>query len=121
GRDADLLATTHWDFSWKLEGLSLILRTYDQKLDLAAGLLMAAFAAWMGWRGSLRLHPAARFLLTLGGAVYLALPVVMMRSFGADLRLPVALLFLLIGFLSWDLGDRPLRAAFLTGLSLLTL
>jgi hypothetical protein len=97
------------------------LHTYQGKIDFAVGLAIVASAAWMWRRGILRLHPAAWYFLPLGAAVYFAMPLVMMRSWGADLRLPAAILLLAIGFVSWRLGGANVRRAFLIGVCSLTI
>jgi hypothetical protein len=104
-----------WSLRWKLEGLWFILLTYWRLLDLAFGVVVVAAALWMWRRGMMRLHPAAWFFLAGGVAAYLVMPLWMMHSWGADLRLPIAELFVLIGFISWKFETPRVRRAFLLG------
>ncbi len=81
--------------------------------DAIAGALLIIGALWAWWRGVLRVHPAAWIVGAIGFLAFLATPVRIMGAWGADVRLPLGLLFLLIGFLHWERPTAPARRLFL--------
>jgi hypothetical protein len=76
-----------------------------------------AGAAW--WRGLLRPHPAVLPLIAAGLAAFLAAPSEIMGASGVDSRLPIAFLFVAIGFFDWNPAIPRLRYGFLFALALL--
>lgn len=101
-----------WEAHGKIEGLFLIVRAYHDAVDLTVAGLLAAAAVWAARRNLLCLHPMGWVLLAFGAAVFMAMPRMLFGSWMADQRLPVALLFLLIGFVRVRLAGRTVRGAF---------
>lgn len=110
-----------WESRGKLEGVYLAVELYRDNVDLLFAALVIGAGLWLARRGALGLHPAGWVLLSLGAAVFLAMPRQLFGSWIADQRLPVALFFLLIGFLSPNLRGRLSRGAFYMCLCGLTL
>jgi hypothetical protein len=113
------------DVKWTLEakffGPYYIIKTYSDPLDLAVAAIIAA-AAFLAWRRRiLVIHPVVWYLLAIALPVYLVMPDVLFGSWAADRRLPIAILFIVIGFLRWDLATAPRRAVFLGLVALLSL
>lgn len=100
-----------WEARGKIDGLFTIVQLYRDLPDLAFALLAGMGVTRQVRREGLELHGAGRILLLLGAAVYLAMPRVLFGSWLADQRLPVALFFLLVGFLR-PAGPPRLRPAF---------
>ena len=101
-----------WESRGKLEGVYLAVELYRDNVDLLFAAMVIGAGLWLARRGALGLHPAGWSLLSLGSAVFLAMPRQLFGSWIADQRLPVALFFLLIGFLVPDLRGRLSRGAF---------
>ncbi|WP_448187386.1 hypothetical protein [Azospirillum sp. sgz301742] len=110
-----------WESSGKLDGLFYVVQAFSDTFDIAVGGLVIACTVWAARRGLLTLHGAGLALLVLGTAVFLAMPRMLFGSWVADQRLPVAIVFMLIGFVRFHTHDRTLRYAFyafVIGLSL---
>lgn len=101
-----------WESSGKLQGLFTVVQTYWDAFDLAVAALMAGLVVSAAGRGLLRMHPAGWVLLAVSAAVYLAMPRMLFGSWMADQRLPIAVLFLALGFVRFEGRDRALRLAF---------
>lgn len=101
-----------WESSGKLDGLLFIIQGYWDTFDLTVAGLVAAGVIWAIRRNLLSLHPMGLVFLVLGTAVFMAMPRMLFGSWVADTRLPVALLFLIIGFIRFDADDRAVRTAF---------
>lgn len=111
-----------WETEGKLDGLHYIIRTYSDLTDLSLAAIAVAGVVWTHRRGLLRLHGAGWVLLTLGGIVFMVMPRMLFGSWMADQRLPVALLFVLIGFARMTLTPPLVRRSFyalVMGLTLL--
>lgn len=93
----DLARDASWDWAAKREGLGWLVSAYDPGFDTAYGLGIAALAV-AGLLGRvIRPSPSAWVTLGLGVVLYALMPTILFGSWAADLRLPVALVFLLIG------------------------
>lgn len=110
-----------WDFTGKLDGVLFIVQNFHPVLDLTLGGIMLLALAWAVRQRRLSLHPVGVLLLVVGAAVFLAMPRVLFGSWGADLRLPVALLFMLLGFIRFETGNGFVRHAFLLFVAVLAL
>lgn len=99
-----------WSWSGKGEGLRLLVETYHGDWEVPAGWLALGIVAALLACRRMALHPGGWLLLGLGGVTYIALPTVIFGSSYADERLPVALLFLVLGFARFDLRTRRARA-----------
>jgi len=110
-----------WESHGKLDGIWLAVQLYRDSVDMIFAACLLGAGIWLARRDLLRLHGAGWLLLGLGSAVFLAMPRQLFGSWIADQRLPVALMFLLIGFLAPDLRGRLPRATFYAFISALTL
>ncbi|MCR6631297.1 MAG: hypothetical protein NVV74_15280 [Magnetospirillum sp.] len=88
-----------WLQQGKMDGLTSIFQLYGDSADMAFTAAVAAGALWLAHRRLLRLHPAGWVLFATSAAVFLAMPRVLFGSWLADQRMPIAIVFLLIGFL----------------------
>jgi hypothetical protein len=112
-----------WSFYDKLRGLSFVIESQplSRVPDAVAGLVLLALGGWAYRRGIVRLHPAGFYIAALGVLAFLATPVSIMSAWGADLRQPLGYLFILIGFLDWQLALPRARHVFLLVLAGLVL
>lgn len=109
------------DIKWRPEakffGLFYIIKNFNNPLDAALGLLFAG-AAVLAWRRRiLAIHQVGWYLLAAALPVYLIMPDVLFGSWAADRRLPIAILFIVIGLMRWNLGSGAARALFLASVA----
>ncbi|HYD69612.1 hypothetical protein [Azospirillum sp.] len=110
-----------WESSGKIDGVYAIIQTYADAFDMLVGGVAVGLTVWAAQRRLLWMHPAGWAVLVVGTAVFLAMPRMLFGSWMADTRLPVAIFFVMIGFLRFDPRDRVTRYAFFAvvlGLSL---
>jgi hypothetical protein len=112
GPDGDAGGPVVWELPAKLQGFWLSIKTHIAIIDIPVGALIAALAFWAWRRGILRVHPAVWWFLAAAIPVYLAMPTEIMSAWGADVRLPIGMLFIIIGFLDWTLPTPRARRAF---------
>jgi hypothetical protein len=117
---AHFVSETHWTLASKAQGLILALKTYDSRIDGSAAAAMVAGLVWAWRRGILGLHPAGVALLAVALPVYLALPLDFLSAWGVDIRLPIAVVLMLAGFLEWRFTSRLHQAGFLAAVVALT-
>jgi hypothetical protein len=86
-----------WSPRSKLNGILFVIKNYWTVLDLAIAAAVAAAVVWGFRRRWLEAHPLALYVLVAFGAVFLAMPIPVLGSYEADSRLPIAILFVLIG------------------------
>jgi hypothetical protein len=91
-----------WEFATKVRNLVSFLYIYVRPLDRAFIVIAAAIAIWSIWKRRMHLHPAGAFVLALSLPLYFAMPQSLFGSWGADLRLPITILFLVLGFIDWS-------------------
>lgn len=101
-----------WDWGGKRQGLYYLIQNYSDLFDLSLGALIVAAVLWAMQRRLLSMHPVGWTLAAIGTAVFLAMPRVLFGSWAADLRLPVALVFMLTGFIRFNDANRAVRYAF---------
>jgi hypothetical protein len=106
-----LSGENRWDAAGKLDGLYTVIGAYSEAVDFALLAIVAAAVAWALWRRALSLHPVGWIVLGVGAVVYLALPGFMFSTYMADQRLPIALVFLIIGCADLELRGRAERVA----------
>jgi hypothetical protein len=114
-----LSGENRWDMAGKLDGLYAVIGAYSDAVDFALLAIVAAAVAWTLWRRALRLHPVGWIILALGAVVYVAMPGFMFSTYMADQRLPIALVFLIMGCVDLQLqrrGERAAALALLAGL-----
>jgi hypothetical protein len=102
-----------YDFGGKWLGIFYLIQNYSDFFDYTLGGLILGGAVWAVWHRLLRMHMIGWILLVAGTAAYYAIPRVLFGSWGADLRLPVALAFILMGFMRIELPNGRTRYAFL--------
>jgi hypothetical protein len=112
-----------WDFYWRMEGkgdgLLFAIRAYSDVIAYAFIAIMAAVAAWAFRYRALSINTIGLAVLVVGAVAYLALPRVMFATYMVDLRLPIAIVFILIACIDIDLRNRLARLGFVVGLLLL--
>jgi hypothetical protein len=100
-----------WLPQGKMDGIYSIVQLYGDVSDMVFAAAIITGAVWLIRRRLLRLHAAGWVLFILSAAVFMAMPRVLFGSWLADQRMPIAILFLLIGFLK-PAGSRALGAGF---------
>lgn len=108
-----------WTLYDKLRGLFFAIESQQLSRipDAVAAVALIALGLWAYWRRILRLHPAAVIIGLIGLVAFLATPVDIMSAWGADVRQPLGYLFILIGFLDWQLPTPSARRIFLFALT----
>lgn len=104
-----LATDIYWDSTGKLDGLYYIFQNYSDLFDLSLATLVIGATIWAARARMITLHPVGWFLLWLGVAVYMAMPRMLFSSWVADQRLPIALVFLLVGFVNFNDHNRWAR------------
>jgi hypothetical protein len=104
-----LVGDIDWESTGKLDGLYYIFQNYSDLLDLSLAALVIAALVWSAQSRILALHPIGWSLLGLGVVVFMAMPRMFFGTWVADQRLPVGLVFLLIGFIRFDDSKRWCR------------
>lgn len=107
GLSADVL----WQPQGKMDGIYSIFQLYGDVTDMMFAAAVIAGAVWLTRRRLLRLHPAGWVLFILSAGVFLAMPRMLFGSWLADQRMPIAIVFLVIGFLK-PASTRALGPAF---------
>ncbi len=110
----------HWG-GWvaRLDGLRAALEAYYAWPDAIAVAAMTAGLGWLLWRRILRVPAGAWLFMAFGGVLFAVIPDQAMGAWGAAVRLPIGLLFVLIGLLRWQFPGRRARMAFLMALAAL--
>ena len=116
---AGLSGNILWSAAGKLQGLLNVFSVGADITDLVIVNIALAAIVLAAQHGVLRVHPAGVWLFLAGQLIYFAMPRALFGSWEADQRFPLALAFLLIGFISLDLARRPVRAAFIGVLAVL--
>ena len=113
-----LLGDTVSDMGDKLEGLQWLFTGYNDSWDaiFAGSVGLAVVIAILG--RAVRASLEGWVLLALGSAVFIAMPNVLFGSWGADVRLPVGLAFLLIPFFRLEARRPQLFAGAIAALAL---
>jgi hypothetical protein len=113
-------------WNWHLRklwlGIAWMVELYYPPLDWIIGIGVVGAALWALWRGILKIHPVGWIVLFAGVVVYFSMPAVLFGGWGAQYRLPIAILFIMIGFTRWQFSSPAARLTFVvvvTGLSLL--
>jgi hypothetical protein len=87
-----------WEAQGKMEGVTRLFSVYSDIADVTVlGLAVLAFGVALR-RRLLEIHPAGLVILAIGTIVFLLMPRQLFGSWMADQRLPIAVLFLVIGF-----------------------
>jgi hypothetical protein len=104
-----LATDNYWDSTGKLDGLYYIFQNYSDLFDLSLAALVIGATVWAARARMIVFHPVGWYLLVLGVVVYMAMPRMFFSSWIADQRLPIALVFLLIGFVNFKDHNRFAR------------
>ena len=96
----------------KLNAIYWVMELYHRKIDASIGAIVLGAALWAIWRGVLRIHPVGGMILAAGVIIYLVMPNTLFGSWGADYRLPIAVLFLVISFARWKISTQSARWLF---------
>ena len=108
-----LASDVSWDWNAKLDGLGWLVQAYGHGLDAAFGFVLLFTLALGLMSRMIVVHPAGLILLGLGLVVYIAMPTVLFGSWAADLRLPVALVFMAIAFADLAVTSPIVRRGFM--------
>lgn len=100
-----------WLPQGKLDGIAAIVQLYGDLPDMAFAALLVGGGLWLARRRLLGLHVAGWLLFAFCAVTFLAMPRVLFGSWLADQRMPIAIVFLLIGFLR-PVDGRTLGPAF---------
>lgn len=103
----------------RVGGILFAVLSFYWQADIVVVAGTAIGFGWLLWVGVLRVPRHAWVFALLGGGFLLVTPDSVMGGWGAAVRLPVALLFVLIGFVRWEFNSARYRLIFLTGLLLL--
>ncbi len=101
-----LATENYWDSTGKLDGLYYVFQNYSDLFDLTLATTLIGATIWAARSRIITLHPAGWILLGVGIAVYMAMPRMFFSSWFADQRLPIALVFLMIGFVTFKDDNR---------------
>lgn len=103
-------------FLVKIKGIRWVFEAYSKTSDVIALtlILLGAFAMWR--RQWLRAHPMAAWLACAAFLVYFALPTEAFGSSLTDVRLPVGMALLMIGFIDIQLPNRKALYLFMCAL-----
>ena len=108
-----LFAFNSWEQRGKLDGLIYVIANYSDIAAFALVAILVAGAVWAVRHNVLRFHPLALVLLSVGGAVYFALPRVMFDTYMADQRIPLGVAFMLFACAELDTRRRLVRRGLL--------
>lgn len=100
-----------WLPQGKMEGITAIIQLYGDVTDMVFAALLVGGGLWLTRRRLLGLHAAGWVLFVISALIFLAMPRVLFGSWIADQRMPIAIVFLLIGFLR-PAGGRVLGPTF---------
>lgn len=100
-----------WLPQGKMDGIMSIVQLYGDITDMVFAAVVVTGAMWLSRRRLLALHAAGWVLFAFSAAIFLAMPRVLFGSWLADQRMPIAIVFLLIGFLK-PVGGRALGPTF---------
>lgn len=102
----------YWEPRGKLDGIELVLNVYYDVVAVALTAVVVFAAGWAWHHKLLRVHSMLLPLVLVAGLVYLAMPRVIFASYMADLRLPVAIAFMILATIQVDLRHRIARRGF---------
>lgn len=108
----DLVGKVWWDQRGKLDGLVYVIADYSDMVALVLVTVMIGGIVWAVRHRVLHFHPLAFALLGVGAAVYFALPRIMFDTYMTDQRVPLGVIFMLLGCGDLELRRRLVRRAF---------
>jgi len=98
-----------WEWAGKLDGLIYAVDVYSNATAFALVATAEVVVGFALWYRALRFHGFGLVLLAVGAAVYMAMPRVVFDTYMADQRLPISLVFMVIGCAQLDLRRLGLR------------
>jgi len=104
-----LATENYWDSTGKLDGLYYIFQNYSDLFDLTLAALVIGATVWAARARMIALNPVGWYLLGLALVVYMVMPRMFFGSWVADQRLPIAIAFLMIGFVTFKDDNRWAR------------
>ena len=112
-----------WDYYWrldgKIDGLLSAIQAYSPAVTFVLAAAFVGGAVWALRYRALSFHGLGLGLLAFGGVIYMVLPRVMFETYMVDLRLPIALAFILLACIDVDLRSRFAQWGFAAVLVLL--
>src|SRR5579883_832320 len=102
----DRQTATSWEIYGKLLGLDSFLVTDNDPVEIAGRLIAFGGIAAAFCLGRLRLHPVGRLVLAISVPIFIAMPTMMFGSWGADVRFPAGICFLLVALADWPMPQR---------------
>jgi hypothetical protein len=109
----DFATIVQWKFLNKHTGVYWVIKNYYLLLDVAVGATVLAAAIWGSWRRVLVVHPIGWCVMVAGAIVFVLMPTVLFSSGFADHRLPIGVLFVVLGFSRWEARSTAERRAFI--------
>ncbi len=103
GGTAATVSETRWGTVWrKFEAPFDVIYQYHLTFDIACLLLLCALFGWGLWKR--RISVDSRLLATLGllAVTFLAMPDELFTGYGADRRLPIAIVLILVAASDWQ-------------------
>ena len=117
----DLATFPYFTMANKLDAVQWLYLAYNDNLDGLWAILIACVVALAAVLHSVRVHPAGWILLGAGLAVFLAMPRILLGSYGADMRIPVGVVYLCLPFVRAEFSSLSGRRAFVAALAALAL
>ena len=105
-------------FKWaplinKFNAIEWLIGLYNYYQDRMIGAAIAALSIYALGKGILKIHPVGWLIMIFGVILYVVMPTRLFGSSEADTRLPIAILFMVIGFTHWKLPNAYSRVIFL--------
>jgi hypothetical protein len=89
---------THWSGPRsKAEAVYAIFQMYRWEFDVPFLIVALSLAMWALWTRRLRVHAVGWIMLGISIPVFLAMPLVLLDSYGADQRFPIGVLLVVLG------------------------
>jgi len=117
----DLATFPYFTLANKLDAVQWLYLAYNDNLDGLWAILIACVVALAAVLHSVRVHPVGWILLVAGVAVFMAMPRILLGSYGADMRIPVGVVYLCLPFVQVDFSSVTARRVFVAALALLAL
>jgi hypothetical protein len=103
-------AINEWSVQGKISGATYAIRAFSKPIAVMLAMTVMAILVWGLISRQLQVHPVAWYVLPASIAVFLIMPFKLFGSSFADTRLPIAILFIVVGMARWR-ALRPREAA----------
>jgi hypothetical protein len=104
-----LRGSVSWEWAGKLDGLVYAVNVYSDAVAFGLVVTAEVVVGFALWYRALRFHGFGFVLLAVGAIVYATMPRVVFDTYMADQRLPISLVFMVIGCVQLDLRRLGLR------------